>query len=113
MSQSQLNIEFSKKARDKGIERAVAHADKEVDSWSHDAYEAFKNWLAAKEQGETFLIEDFREAVAQTLEDPPSRRAFGFLPLKAAKDGLITKAGYGKVKNVKAHLTPASLWSKT
>lgn len=112
MRRDQLNIDFAKKARDEGIDTAVAHADRVVDFWSVDAYEAFKNWLRAKEMGETFLIEDFRADVAQTLEDPPSRRAFGFIPIRAAKEKLIQRVGYTQVKNITAHKANAALWKK-
>jgi hypothetical protein len=46
------------------------------------------------------------------LENPPSNRAFGFIPVRAVKEGWIEFSRIAKVKNRKAHATPANAWRK-
>lgn len=109
--EAQLDIfEQAALLRDKGIENAVNHAEKAQEGWKEQAWNTFCQYL--KEVKDTFQIEDFREWAQGKLSDPPSLRAFGFLPLKATKLNLIVRAGYAKVKNKKAHLTPSAVWKK-
>jgi hypothetical protein len=97
--------------RDKGIEQAVKSAESKHEEWKEIAYKAFVEWIEAKTTNHSFLLEDFREQ-AKSVPEPPSKRAYGYLTIRAAKDGLIRKIGYASVKNPKAHAANASLWSK-
>jgi len=113
MTNVQLNIDFASIERDKGIKTAKYHADSVVPDWSEKAYETFKEWLRGWASGHKFLIEDFRlSANARGLPDPPSNRAFGFISVRAKKEGLIIFAGTKRVRNVKAHCANASCWQK-
>lgn len=107
----QLDITFAIAARDKGIEEAVKHADQVHPNWSESALEYLKVFLAHRKS--PFLCEDFREAAENVLPAPPSLRSYGAVILKAAKAGWVKKLGYAKVRNVKAHRTPANLWIRT
>jgi hypothetical protein len=60
--------------------------------------------------GAPFQAEDFRDSITGLIEEPPSKRAFGHIILKAAREGLITRVGYAPVKNVTAHRAFASVW---
>ena len=94
--------------RDKGIQKAVDHAEQRVPSWKEKALTLLKEYPQ-----ERFMAEEVREwAKSRGLEDPPSKRAWGGVIVKAQKTGLIFHVGYGKVKNPKAHRTPASIWRR-
>ena len=109
---AQTEFDFSGRAlRDQGIAHAVAHADRKVNDWSLLAWLAFERYLGRMVAGETFQIEDFRSSI-HGVPDPPSLRAFGFLPKRALKLGLIESAGTSKVKNPKAHMANSAVWKK-
>jgi hypothetical protein len=101
-------IELSFEARDKGIHQAITHADGVCDRWSDKVYALFYVYLM--DHPEPFQMEDFREWGSEVIEEPPSKRAFGHIVLRAAREGLITRVGYAPVKNVTAHRAFASVW---
>jgi hypothetical protein len=109
----QLNMLEGIREKDAGLLRAVTSANDKCPGWSEKAYTMFCEWLAGWPSGFSFLIEDFRvSASARGLPDPNSKRAFGFIPCKAAKAGLIKQEGTGKVKNKDAHRCNAGRWIK-
>lgn len=110
MIQQQLDITFARKARDKGIKKAVDHADQVNPSWSQIAYGHFRTYVA--QQKGPFLIEEFREWVKDLIDTPPSLRAFGALTMKAAREGLIRQVGFAKVRNERAHMANVAVWRK-
>jgi hypothetical protein len=95
-----------------GLQKAVDHAETVDPGWKAKAWETFKQWVSEKPVGYRFMMEGFRLwATAQnTLSTPPSKRAFGFLPQKAAREGLIRQDGTAKVQNEKAHRANAAVW---
>jgi hypothetical protein len=101
-------IELSFEARDKGIKRAVDHANLLQENWSDQVYQCFVGFILASQA--PFQMEDFRETLQGFVADPPSKRAFGHIVLRAAKEGLITRVGYAPVKNVTAHRCFSSVW---
>lgn len=111
MTQPQLNISFAKKVRDKGIQRAVTHADHVHDSWSDKCYGLFKDFIRA--QSAPFQTETFRHSIAGLLEEPPHARAFGSVVVRAVKAGLIKRVGSAPVSNVRAHRALANVWQRT
>ena len=109
MNATQLSLNL----RNSGINRAVEHADVTHDDWSVQAYSLFETYVRYISFHETFQIEDFREwTKGRGLPEPPSKRAFGFIPLKAARAGLIEKCGHSKVNNPTAHQAFASVWKR-
>lgn len=104
---AQLDIQFSRAARDKGIKKAADHAGAD---WNDKAYRLFQWWLQS--QTRSFTIEQFRAHVETILEAPPHLRAFGAIAVRAVKAGLIKRVGFTQVTNVKAHRTPVTLWEK-
>lgn len=104
---SQLDIKFSRIARDRGIKKAADHAGAD---WNDKAYQLFMQWVAR--QSRPFTIEVFRAYAADKLPMPPSLRAFGGIAMRAAHARLIKKVGITQVKNEKAHMAFASLWQK-
>lgn len=109
MSDIQLALEL----RDRGIERAKLHADVTHDDWSTNAYGLFEIYVKYLSFEETFQIEDFRQwASGAGLPEPPHKRAFGFIPIKASKAGLIVKHGHAKVTNPTAHQAISTVWKR-
>ena len=97
--------------RDDGMERAILHANNVNLNWSEKAYKMLEEYVRMSK--DNFLAEDFRAFATKCgLEEPPSKRAFGGIIGKASKRKLIEWCGYRKVKNPKAHLTPANLWRR-
>lgn len=113
----QLDI-FDQKAGENlariGMELAVETANAEHPKWSERCWQLFYQWLNKKPRYHQFMIEDFRIDLYRydLIEKPKSDRAFGFLTGKAVRRGLIESCGTQKVKNRKAHATPAGLWRK-
>jgi hypothetical protein len=114
----QSTIDFDQKAGESlsvtGMELAVETANAEHSDWSTRCWQLFRHWLQRKPRFTEFMIEDFRKHVYEMdlLERPMSDRAFGFLSKRAVKEGLIMFAGIKRVKNKKAHATPANAWAK-
>lgn len=98
-----------KDLKELGIQMAIVHADKVVEQWSDKAYKHFIDYCKMVTELKT---EDARVyAEAQGLEIPPTKRAWGAIPMRAAKAGIITRIGYVAVNNPKAHCTTVSLWA--
>jgi len=95
------------KLRDRGIDRAVSHADSVEPQWSEQAYQFLLTFLTHNRE---FMAEDVREASIGIVPEPPSNRAWGGVIVRAAKAGYIRKAGFKKVRNSRAHCTPAAVW---
>lgn len=96
--------------RDKGIKRAVDHAEEETPGWHDKALFVFNEWIIMAGPGTQFMAEDVRLAVSFKLTLPPSSRAWGSVILSAARRGWIRRVGYRAVTNARAHCTPASVW---
>jgi hypothetical protein len=79
------------------------------DVWTKEAYIFLLKFIKGKT--EHFMIEDVRNfAEMNGLESPKSKRAWGIIAVTAKKQNLIENIGYCKVKNNKAHNTPAAVW---
>jgi hypothetical protein len=110
--------DLAEKLKEEGIKTAIEHADIEEPSWSEKAYQMLEQFLVdpanpRMKYQDTFLGEEVRQyAFIHGLENPPSKRAWGAIIVKAQKEGLIEFAGYGKTSNPKAHSTPAALWKR-
>lgn len=101
---NQLGLEL----RDRGIERAVDHADREIPSWSDVALEYVRQY--ARNHGE-FLSEEPRQyAESRGLPDPPDKRAWGAVMLRAARAGYIRKIGYAQANDPRVHGSINTLW---
>lgn len=94
-------------ARDNGIQQSLDSANSKVKNWSDIAYGFLLGYANSHSE---FMIEDIRNASVGFVPEPPSKRAWGGVTVKAAKNGIIKRKGFRNVKNVKAHCTPATLW---
>lgn len=95
-------------ARDNGIKNAEDNANRKHRGWSDLAYGFLLGYAQTHSE---FMIEDIRVASIGSVPIPPSNRAWGSVAVRAAKDGFITRKAFKSVSNVKAHRTPATLWS--
>lgn len=106
---AQLPIDFTaaRAARDAGIAAAVEHADHVEPKWSDTAYDFLVGYLPSVE---TLTSEDVREASRGVVSDPPSLRAWGGVFMRAARAGLIERAGYGTARDPKVHCNVVTVW---
>jgi hypothetical protein len=112
MTQASLfDIQKGRELRDAGMSRAIAHADRKEEGWGDRAYAVFMKFLDITPG--PFLAEDVM-AYGRTLEltEPPNRKAWGPVMLKASKAGRIHRVGFGSVKTPSAHCGFASIWEK-
>lgn len=94
--------------RNTGIQLSLDHAEIKHEGWQEKAMNLLEKFLIGRRK---FMCEDFRAFCEKNgLPIPPSKRAFGAIILKAVKQGMIKRVGFGNTKNPKAHLTPASIW---
>jgi len=97
--------------RDKGIERAINHADRVHFNWSDRAFESLKTVAKTLGKGECITSEYVRaHAEFHGLQTPPDKRAWGAVMLKAARAKLIVKKGWTTATDPKVHCNPVSLW---
>ena len=101
--------------RDEGMRQAVEHADAVHGNWSERAMDMLKDYLELLRyglgEGQQFTSEMVREYAEQMgLPDPPDKRAWGAVMVKAARAGLIVKKGWTTSRNPKVHCSPTSLW---
>jgi len=98
---------FGSELRDEGIKQAIEHANSKTEGWAEKAYNFLLLFIKCNPE---FLTEDVRRCSTGIVPEPPSRRAWGGIVVRAAKNGIIESIGYRPVRNPKAHRTPATLW---
>lgn len=105
-------IAEGQRRRDAGIQQAIDHANDVTEQWSIKAFNLFLKYLKEYYPGKQFQAEDFRTWCERDnrIPEPPSKRAYGAIVLRAAKQNLIKKAGHATVKNPTAHRCFATLW---
>ena len=105
-----FDLDAGRRLRDEGAQRASDHADKVTENWSEKAWAFFTRFLRTNDD---FLMEDVRAAAEGIVPDPPDKRAWGGIALRAAKSGLIYRSGYRPMKSKNCHANPKSVWRKT
>lgn len=108
MEQLKLSLFSGPQLRDQGIKKALDNANSHHDKWSEIAYRFLTDYIRTRSE---FMVEEIRQASEGTVPEPPSRRAWGGIVVRAAKNGVIKRCGFRNVTNPKAHSTPATLWS--
>lgn len=112
-TQLTLDIQEARKERDRGMQKAINHANTVNKDWLDKAYKMFKEWLSGWVSGHEFMIEDFRfSAEIKGLERPPSARSYGAIAVKAKKENLIISYETGKTRGKTAHRANANKWIK-
>ena len=113
MKQTKKLNKPSQIARDKGIAKAVDHANAVRTNWSLEAYKHFCKFAqnTKRRRRRTFLTEEARQyAERQGLPPPPDGRAWGGITVKLARDKLIGSVGYAQQQSPNCHGSPKSLW---
>lgn len=112
--ETQFNRQRGKELGEIGLSLAVETAEKEFPGWKERCWTLFTKWISKKPVGFEFQTELFRQDCEKwkMIEKPNSLRAYGFIPKRAEKAGLIRFAGNRKVSNVKAHACFSSVWVK-
>src|SRR5687767_13059519 len=78
------------KLRDLGMEAAVAHAEVVVEGWRGDALRFLQKFIGYTKV--EFMTEEVRLASLNGgVAEPPSKRAWGWVIVQAAKNGWIKK----------------------
>lgn len=99
---------------DKGMLKSILTTSRQTPNWSVAAFiflnGRYRNSIGGSAHGIHFMTEDVRKAAENILPAPSSQRAWGFIMKQAAKQKVIEHVGYQKVRNKKAHATPASVW---
>lgn len=101
--------EAGRQEKEKGIARAVDHADRELEKWSVLARELFREYITLNSE---FGSEDVR-AWAHNIKGlpfPPDNRAWGGIVLHFAKCKKIIRIGYAPAKEKKSHCGPQAIW---
>lgn len=104
----QAGLTPGQEARNIGINQAYDHANKVEPSWGDKAYLYLKKYISLSSN--EFMTEDIRKSSEGILNEPPSKRAWGAVIVRAKREGIIEHNGYRSVSNKKAHATPASVW---
>lgn len=107
--------EGARAARDGAIARAVDHAERVHPSWADRAYEVLEDYLTADHagQGGGFTSEDVRDhADKLSLPEPPHLRSWGGVFQRAARRGLIEKAGVTQARAAHVHCGIVTVWRR-
>lgn len=104
---TQLDLFSGAEKRDKGIAQAINHADAVSPGWSKDAFLFLLNYMRTHSE---FMGEEVRTASEGILPEPPDKRAWGAIMVRAVKSGLLVRKEYRSVTNPKAHKSICSVW---
>lgn len=109
-TQIDFMTEIAERNKELGMKASFEHAKRVDNGWYLSAVSLLVDFL--RTNGERpFMAEDVRNyASLRGLNDPPSKRAWGAVMVRAAKAELIKAIGFGFTKNPLAHRTPATLW---
>src|SRR5687768_14866655 len=108
----QLNFTDAEILATEGITRAVNKANRDYSDWSERCWQLFLKWLSKKQVGFHFQVEEFRFDCEKwgKIEEPGSKRAFGFISKRALNQRLIVSAGKAKTKSKTAHGANSEVW---
>jgi hypothetical protein len=106
----QKKIDFTgEELRDAGMALSIESAEQVHENWAEIAYQFLVKYINTHSE---FMIEEVRAAAINIVPDPPSKRAWGGVVVRARKNFLISRKGFRNVTNSKAHCTPATLWER-
>ena len=92
-----------------GMTAAAANAERDTEGWNQMAVESFVRYVMDVKH--PFMTEDVRcFAEALGMPEPPDKRAWGAIAMKAKRAGLIVSLGYAPQQSVNAHKAPKTLW---
>ena len=96
--------------RDRGMQRAIDHADHRSANWSGRADTIARAFLAGQ-VGKLITGEQIRQHAERLgLPNPPDKRAWGVVTMRLARAGLLRKVGWTTASDPKVHCNPVSQW---
>jgi hypothetical protein len=101
----QLDLRAARAARDEGITRAADHADGIDPGWAAGCYRVLETYASHTAE---FTSVDFREHLKRIGFPVPVPKALGGPFQKAARAGLIVKAGFEQ--HPERHCSPTPRW---
>ena len=109
MIQFALDFTAARAARDEGIQRAQARADRDVPEWSEVALGCLKRFAALHA---TLTAEEVRDYAYREigLPKPANERAWGGVFLRARKDGIIAEGVMERAKDPRVHCSYMMRW---
>lgn len=106
----QESRQVARKAAQEGIDRAVSCAEKKTPGWS-DVALAFIRLHCQRNKGKTFTgFEIVQASIGYGVIQPPNSKAWGGPIQRAARAGLIVKAGTVEDPNPERHGSQVPLW---
>lgn len=106
MSQQPLDFNTAKARRDRGMARAVEHANRTQPGWQDLALDAFRAYAVTHP---SFTTEQVRTA-STSVQQPPDKRAWGHVARRACKEGIVQKIGMVQAKSPTVHCMYVSLY---
>lgn len=113
MNQIAMDFDQARAQRDAGIRMAADHAEEVSPGWSDRAFDMLRCFADSKRLagGETFTSEDLRTYAASLgLPAPAHLRAWGGVFQRAAKAGIIVKAGVSTARAPHVHQSIVATW---
>jgi hypothetical protein len=102
-------IAEAERRRDRGIDRALTHAELVRLGWNLSADKLLDQFLLDRTPGCQFLAEELvAYALDSDLDEPPDPRAWGGVIRRAAKLGKIVRVGYARAAS--SNMSPKCLW---
>ena len=103
---SQLPIDFSRAARDEGMQRAADHAG---DAWMDTAVKDFAAFV--RERGEATCEQWRFDFLTRGNPAPVTHKAYGAVASTAARRGLVVNTRrYVQAVSTKTHAHPVPIW---
>ena len=94
-----------------GMKRAIAHAEREEESWGDRALLYLRAYLQHHPPHWRFITPDMRRwAVERGCKEPASNNAWGSVLYRARRLGLIVPDGYEQYGDGKMHTQPVRAW---
>lgn len=91
-----------------GMERAVAHAEREEPGWSDRALATLTDYARSHQFFATEGVVSY--AKVRGLPPAPDARAWGGVVTRAKRRGIVIEDGYMASANPQAHLRPTRVW---
>jgi hypothetical protein len=98
--------------RDKGIARAVNHAEAIMGDW-FDKASVMMLLFMKQNPGKAFMAEQVRAWAEDCgMPKPPDNRAWGGVFISASKANVIRSIGYKRQESATCHCSPKNVWKK-
>lgn len=94
--------------RDEGIRRAEGHAERVEPGWLEHAVEYVRDYARLHPELTSEKARQYAERCG--LPEPPDKRSWGGVMLRALRAGVVEKIGWTTADDPLVHNNPVSLW---